>query len=114
MSDDSAAPPAELSDQARAVWLRLFPVLWSRGMLRTRGQRSQFELLCFALGTLAEQDENLVRDGLTVIGRDGAEQPHPSIEIKALYMEHARESLGVIGLAADDPDVGPLLLCRSH
>lgn len=103
--DLSDEPPAELSEHARVFWLRLSPVLWRRGFPRHVGEQVQFEQLCLELGIVAECEDRLRVDGLTVIDSRRREIPHPSISIRARYAEHARESMQLLGLDPDEPEL---------
>lgn len=98
-------PPEELSESARVFWLRLAPVLWRRGLLREAGEIVQFEQLCFELGTVADCEERLRVDGLTVLDRRNREAPHSALAAKAAYEAHARESFGLLGLDPGDPEL---------
>jgi phage terminase small subunit len=93
----SSEPPEGLGLHAQIAWRRLHPIFSERDI-------SLHELLLLAaeLGTVAEQDENLIRDGLTIVRRRRVE-PHPSIAIKASFMRDALDRMRRLGLDPDDP-----------
>lgn len=75
--------PAHLSARAKAHWEALAPGLATRGLL-TPENTDLIAAYCGELAMVAEFDEILAREGLTVTGKDGVTRPHPCQRPRAL------------------------------
>ncbi len=75
--------PAHLSARAKAQWEGLAPGLMARGLL-TPENTDLIAAYCSELAMVAEFDEILSREGLTVTGKDGATRPHPCQRPRAM------------------------------
>lgn len=112
MKKQVPSAPAHLSARAKAQWETIAPGLATRGLL-TPENTDLIAAYCGELAMVAEFDEILAREGLTVTGSGGITRPHPCQRPRALASQRVIQfgkRLGLFdareapkGKAAKDP-----------
>lgn len=110
-------PPDWLSDDARAEWTRVVPILVERKIL-TEADLASLENYCVSIGTIREAERDIREYGLVVRTEKGARK-NPAIAIQSDAMTRARLLAAELGLTPvsrsrpavrnDDADDGLLL-----
>lgn len=91
--------PEWLSDEARAEWDRVAPVLHRRGAL-TDATRGILESYCSAVGTGRQCEIALAREGVTITSPSGS-KPHPCLGAKNRAAAVALQMAKRLGLFSD-------------
>lgn len=92
----SPRAPAWLSDEAKAEWRRVCPVLVARRIL-TVGDLGSLENYCVAMGTVREMERTLQDEGHFVQTAHGPKK-HPAAGIQADFLNKARLLAAELGL----------------
>ncbi|MGU3496298.1 phage terminase small subunit P27 family [Xanthobacteraceae bacterium A53D] len=95
--DDIPDPPAWLSDDARAEWERVLPILLNERRTLTIADLASFANYCTAIGQVAEAARILSKEGLTFTGTSGPKR-HPAVAIRSDGMTQARQIAAELGL----------------
>lgn len=97
LPDGVPEPPEWLTQDARAEWLRVLPVLLVERRTITTTDLSIFANYCTAIGQVAEANRILEKEGLTFNGPSGPKR-HPAIAIRSDGMTQARQMAAELGL----------------
>lgn len=88
--------PAWLSEDARAEWKRVMPILVERRIL-TVADLGSFENYCLSIGTVREMDRHIKQHG-HVYDLDGALKRNPAVGVQSDAMTRARLLAAELGL----------------
>ncbi|UJX47175.1 phage terminase small subunit P27 family [Xanthobacter sp. YC-JY1] len=97
LPDGVPEPPEWLTEDARAEWARVLPVLLVERRTITMTDLSIFANYCTAIGQVAEANRILSDEGLTFKGPSGPKR-HPAIAIRSDGMTQARQMAAELGL----------------
>lgn len=90
-------PPSWLTDDARAEWDRVLPILLNERRTLTTADLSSLVHYCTAVGQVAEAARILKNEGLTFSGASGPKR-HPAVAIRSDGMTQARQIAAELGL----------------
>ena len=108
--------PGWLSNDAKAEWRRVFPILRERRIL-TVADLGSLENYCTAVGQVREMERTLQSEGHIYVGESGPKR-HPATAIQADAMTRARLLAAELGptpvsrsrpAIQDDPDADSLV-----
>lgn len=90
-------PPDWLSDDARAEWERVAPILIDERRTLTVTDLASLANYCVAVGRAAESERIIARDGIIVTVK-GVPKKHPAVAVSSDAMTQARLLAGELGL----------------
>lgn len=94
---EDMAPPDWLSDEAKAEWHRVFPMLVRRRIL-TVADLGSLENYCVEMGTIRIMERFLQKNGYTMQTFRNGMRKRPEVTIKADAMNRARLLAAELGL----------------
>lgn len=97
MPDDLPAPPDWLSEEGRAEWVRVLPVLLTERRTLSIADFGIFANYCEACGTVVKASRIVRDEGLTFTGPSGIKR-HPAVGIRDAAMTQARQMAAELGL----------------
>lgn len=89
--------PAWLSDDARAEWHRVAPILITERKTMTVADLATFAHYCTAVGQVAEASRIIAAEGMTY-STEGGPKKHPAVSIRSDGLTQARQLAGELGL----------------
>jgi P27 family predicted phage terminase small subunit len=95
---DVLKPPRDLNREAKREWRELAPRVAALGLLTVTTEQS-FRLLCATLGTCAEMEAVLARDGMVSENAKGARAIRPETRILQIARAQSRALLESWGLS---------------
>ena len=90
-------PPEWLSDDARAEWNRIAPILIEERRTLTVTDIASLANYCVAIGQAAEASRIIAAEGMTYQSKTGPKK-HPAVAIRSDAMTQARLLAGELGL----------------
>ena len=89
--------PGWFSDDARAEWDRVAPILITERRTLTVADLATFAHYCTAVGQVAEASRIIAEEGMT-FQTEGGPKKHPAVSIRSDGLTQARQSAGELGL----------------
>ena len=89
--------PSWLSNDAKAEWRRVLPILVNERRTLTLADLATFGAYCSAVGEISEAARIIAREGMVVPGASGPKK-HPAVAIKSDAMTQARLLANELGL----------------
>lgn len=90
-------PPEWLSEDARAEWNRVAPILIEERRTLTVTDIASLANYCVAVGQAAEASRIIAAEGMTFMSKTGPKK-HPAVAIRSDAMTQARLLAGELGL----------------